>query len=395
LLASANIYFRTRPTLIPAKISRPTQTELPTQSGPTPQPELQPPPKPAPVTARIKWAPLEAEEYSTYMDKLRKFGFPEALIRQLIVSEIDALYEPRLAPLRTKVIPPDAPPSVRDRKTNAEDLTRLNEWQKTLIEKRQRLEDLLGGNVPREMIRTPISRNYDAHEYAVGLLPPEKQEAARQIIENQWLTGEALAVYPERLANFGFESQTQAYSSLYEKRNNDLQKILTHDEYDRLMMNIMPAGTELQREIVGMEPTEKELAGLYQIADEVWTKDGGVFGKWHMQHVPPEQIKQNDREAEAKIQEFLGPNRYAEYRMSRSDTGRQLKNLAARYDMPEDWALRAFSFQRALIDMKNDPPTPENEARRIELRAGFSETLGPALMQAWQRGQKLNFTVEP
>jgi hypothetical protein len=163
--------------------------------------------KPVEATAKIRWAPLEAEEYSQYMANLRKFGFPEELIRQLIIAEVDALYEPRLAELRTKPVPADAPMEQRQRRTTPEDFPRMREWQKLLIEKRERLEALLGGHVSREMIRTPISRNYEAGEYAVSLMPPEKQEAVRQIFENYTLEEESYTVFPDKLREAGSQAR--------------------------------------------------------------------------------------------------------------------------------------------------------------------------------------------
>ena len=90
----------------------------------------------------VQWAPLEAEEYSQYMANLRRYGFPEPLIRQIIIAEIDSLYAPRIDPLKEKPIPPDAPMSQRRRKPTPEDITRLRELQKALIEKEQQLASL-------------------------------------------------------------------------------------------------------------------------------------------------------------------------------------------------------------------------------------------------------------
>ena len=131
---------------------------------------------------------------------------------------------------------------------------------------RETIQLTADGGAP-STIRTPISRNYEAGEYAVSLMPPEKQEAVRQIFENYTLEEESYSVFPNKLREAGFSSEMESYAATHEKREAELKKILTDKELDTLMLHTMPQGTELQRDIIGMEPTEKELADIFKIAD--------------------------------------------------------------------------------------------------------------------------------
>jgi hypothetical protein len=351
-------------------------------------------PTPARATSAIHWAPLETDDYPQYMANLGNFGFPEELIRQMITDEIDALYAPRIDPLRTKPIPHDAPVSERNRWSTAEDIARLRELQKVLIEKRDRLEELLGGGVPREMIRTPVSRNYEAYEYAVSQLPPEKQEAVRVILENNILADD------ENIARYGkgTAKDLEGYAAAQEVRIAELKKILTPAEMERLDLNFMAQGTELQREIIGMEATDEELLGIFRIADEQWKKNGGVFSRWRAKRVPAEQIKINDQEAESKIEQLFGADRYVDYRMARSDTGRQLNNLAARYDVSRENIRQAYRVQSELDQLLKQAPNNPNrdaEERQIELATRLNELLGPIVLEAWQSGRNQKYKIEP
>jgi hypothetical protein len=303
-----------------------------------------------------------------------------------------------MEPLRTQRIPHDAPSSVRNRRTTPEDFERMKAWQKLLIEKRERLEALLSGHVPREMIRTPISRNYEAGEYAVSILPPEKQEAVRVIFENYTLEEESYTVFPNKLREGGFASEMESYAATAEKRQEELRKVLMPEEFAKLMLHTMPQGTELQRDIIGMEPTEKELADIFVIADEYWDKTGGVYGRWRARGVSSEAIELAGAEAERKVAELLGPERFIDYRMARTDSGRMLNSLAARYDVPRPAIQQAYLAQKELdeLEMKRIPSATGADAlQREDLTQRVRDALGPALFEAWENGRRLRYKIQP
>ena len=399
LLAAGNLYFyrlgrsATGVEVVRVRVAERTKAAAPSEKAGVAQAE------PAKATAKIRWEPLEAEEYSVYMGNLRRFGFPEELIRQIIIAEIDALYEPRLEPLRTKRVAADAPMEQRNRRTTPEDFARMKEWQQLLIEKRERLEGLLGGNVGREMIRTPVSRNYEAGEYAVSLMPPEKQEAVREIFENSTLEEESYSVFPNRLKEAGFASEMESYAATHEKRQAELKKILTEEELAKLMMNTMPQGTELQRDIIGMEPTEKELADIFKIADDYWYKTGGIYGRWRGRPVPSGDIDRYGVDAEKQVEELLGRERFIDYRMARTDSGRELNNLAARYDVPRETIQQAYLAQKQVDALEKARHEgyfgPEQEQALADLNGKVQEILGPAVFEAWQNGKGQRYTIEP
>ena len=401
ILAAATLYLHSLPAPAPFVAKQKLSGAAEENAQPMKAVKTDPEPKPAAATMKIRWEPLEAEEYSVYMANLRRFGFPEELIRQIIIAEIDSLYEPRIEPLRTKRVPADAPMQERNRRSTPEDFTRMKAWQQLLIEKRERLEALLGGYVPREMIRTPVSRNYEAGEYAVSLMPPEKQEAVRQIFENYTLEEESYSVFPNKLREAGFSSEMESYAATHERREAELKKILTDKELATLMLHTMPQGTELQRDIIGMEPTEKELADIFKIADDYWYKTGGVYGRWRGRPVPREDIERYGVEAEQKVEQLLGPERFIDYRMARTDSGRQLNNLAARYDVPRATIQQAYLAQKQMDELmraSRSGTLPANQDEAVaELNGKLQEALGPAVYEAWQngKGQKYTYTIEP
>src|SRR6478609_58213 len=53
----------------------------------------------------FQWSQLESAEYKEYIARLRAFGVPEKVIRDIIIADVTKLYRPRFAALR----PPKKP----------------------------------------------------------------------------------------------------------------------------------------------------------------------------------------------------------------------------------------------------------------------------------------------
>jgi hypothetical protein len=354
-----------------------------------------------PEIASPKWAPLESEEYTVYMANLRRFGFPEELIRNLIVAEIDAFYAPRIDPLKPKPVPHDAPLEMRRRQPTPDDIVRMRAWQKLEMEKQKQMEAVLGVHVPREMIRTPISRNFEASEYAISLLPPEKQEAVRIIFENTWIKDDENQSVPSSVLaeRTGFKSEMDAYRAAVAEAHEQLQKIVTPEEFERLKLYTTPPGTEMLRNIIGMDATEEEQLKMFRIISEQWEKQGAVYGRWRATPQPPEVIAAADQEAAAALAAALGPERYTDYQMATWTVGQQMNNLGNRYGLPDEAVREAFGYQREIDRIKRETPSAARTPAILEqidsLQSKLDGRLGPTAAEAWAKGRNLKYEINP
>jgi hypothetical protein len=189
-----------------------------------------------------------------------------------------------------------------------------------------------------------------------------------------------------------------SYAATHEKRQKELEKILTKEEIAKLMLHTMPQGTELQRDIMGMDATEKELADIFRIADDYWYKTGGVYGRWRGRPVPEEDINRHGVEAEKQVEVLLGPERFIDYRMARTESGRELNNLAARYDVSRATIQQAYLEQKEIDELmraNRGGLGPEQEQVKAELEGKMQEILGPAIFEAWVNGKGQKYRIEP
>jgi hypothetical protein len=349
----------------------------------------------------LRWDRMESSDYKAYIQNLRLVGFPEELIREMIIADVNKMYAEREEPLKIPPVPHDAPIGARGRKPTVEDVENLLKLRDIQIEKHALLEQLLGVKVPREIIRTPNSRNYEAAEFAARQLPAEKQQQALEIFEKEILLDDLNQAQGLRGAE-----ELAAYRRVNEERDAALKALLTPDEFERFIMNATPPGSEMQRRVMGMAPTDEEMLAMWKVTHEHWKEQGGVFGRWRAERPPEEQLRAADEKLEKNLREALGADRYLDYQLATSSAGQQLKNFATRYDLPRETLSNAFGVQKEIQQLESIEQMKARYGGRILPVQGGGKTLeaaqqemeqilGAGLYNSWNEGRSLKYDFQP
>jgi hypothetical protein len=370
--------------------------EVPDAASADSQVPLKPSSQPA-----FDWAKMESSDYRQYVKHLKSAGFPEELVRDIVVADINQAYEEREQALKPKPVPFDAPFAQRQpSQVKPEDWEHARQLWELRIEKQRALQEILGVYVPREILRTPRSLNYESYEYAIAQLPMEKRNAV-QLAQEKYVLAEGMQVtsMKDRAA------ELEAYKALRAERDGTLRQALTPEEFDQFNMNTTPAGTELARRTIGMEPTEEEFVAMFQVVYKNWLDTGGVYGRWRAVAVPAEQIAASDREMKEGLQKVLGDSRYTDYQMVSSEMGQRMRNFAARFELSRETMSRAFELQtdmdqaaKAGVHFSADGKTFTQAPIRTETNSaeeGLRALLGPELWAAWQAGRSLKVNLDP
>jgi hypothetical protein len=349
----------------------------------------------------VDWAKVESADYKKYVKNLRAMGFPEELIRSIAIADVDKLYEAREEPLKPKLVAYDAPLSQRQtHDISADDWQRIQDLWALRVEKQGALEEILDTYVPREILRTPISRNYEAYEYALTLLPPEKRDAVQLAQET-----EILSEGMNKTTITDHQQELESFKRTRQERDEAMLKVLTPQEFNLYEMNTTPAGTELARRTIGMQPTDDEFSTMFQIAYKNWVDTGGVYGRWRAMPVPGDQIAAADAQMNASLSLALGPDRFLDYQMAVNGTGQRMRNFAARFELPRDIMAQAFELQTQIdklgrrggprLDGAVDGSTAPPSERAAQLQGSLQQVLGLRLWEAWEQGRNLQVNLDP
>ncbi len=352
----------------------------------------------------MSWSGLETTDYKQYAANLREAGFPPGLVREIVIADIEKLYEEREKGLRAPPAPYDAPLSARPRLPFSSESNRVSQLRDLLIEKQTALKEILGEYVPRETIRTSGPRNYESIEYALDLLPGEKRDAVQIAQENEIL-GEAME-FEQNSKNPAVEMA--AYKNVVETLHAALRQVLTPEEFERFEMNTTPVGAELARRTLGMEPTDEEMQTMFRLTSKYWDDIGGVYERWQARPETPERITAAEQELEAGLKGALGSDRYIDYQMATSETGQRLRNLADRYGLSRETLVASFELQTELDQLGGTTPRFQyplikaptlNPAERTtqgqELQQRLQQLLGVDVWRAWISGRSLRVSLTP
>jgi hypothetical protein len=354
---------------------------------------------PAPAEPQLSWRDLESEDYHKYIANLRAFGCPEQTIRDLVIADINKLYADREKPLKSKPQPtPDNPAG----ETDQQKLDRLQKLRALQQEKRWAVKELLGIDIPLDLLPSSGSRDYHAFELAFKYLPAEKRDAVQFLQESYWQQSDALKTkYPNtRSAEYVAESR-----QLKDTMRQELAKILTPQELEDFDLRTSTTAKQLSANLATyFRPTEEEFRQLYRASRdrEEALERLAASTTQPTQPVDPNNPKAlaQQRAAERQARELarnaivdksneqlktaLGEERYTEYQRSQDRTYDLLARLGTRYNLSQEAVLQAYELQKSFKPGAEGQPANKAEQQQ-KLTEQLTAILGEQAVRGYRR----------
>ena len=322
--------------------------------------------KPATESA-FNWQSVESEDYKIYIANLRAIGAPESTVRDIIFAEINTLYEPREAPLRSS---PEAETS-----RSGSDTLSLVEFEKrkqlrvVQLEKRALIKELLGIDLPLALLPSIYWRIYTQIESALAALPESKREAVQFLKETYWQQSDALK---DKHNNNRTPEYYAEYKDLNARHNAELAKILTPSEMEEFDMRTSATANRLGSELSGLGSSEAEFRELYKITRQYEEKTGRVGNRISGLPVDTSTQQAAAQERSEQIRTLLGEDRYAEYQRLQESRYRNLTVVAERFGLAAGAAQRAWelhkSFEEQVVQLRPGRGAGPEENARISAR---------------------------
>src|SRR5262249_16568568 len=173
----------------------PPHAPQPNTESPAPQATHPAPPTENPSASTtsplpsFSWRELESADYHKFIANLRAIGCPEQTIRDVILAEVNKQFAPREKPLKTGPKATKGNPG----ETAEQRVERLRQLRALQLEKRSLVKDLLGTDIPLDVLPSSGSRDYHAFEVAFNFLPSDKRDAVQLLQEKYWQDSDALS----------------------------------------------------------------------------------------------------------------------------------------------------------------------------------------------------------
>ncbi|MFO1498327.1 MAG: hypothetical protein U1G07_08050 [Verrucomicrobiota bacterium] len=348
--------------------------------------------------APFSWREVESEDYKQYIANLRGIGCPEQTIRDIILADINKLYAAREEPLKNK--PKGAPETPETSEQKLERLTQLRAVQQ---EKRWAVKELLGIDLPLDLLPSSGSRDYESFEVAWRYLPVEKRDAVQSLQETYWQQSDALKAKFDKKRPPEYTAEARQLTSTLQQ---ELAKVLTPQELEDYNIRTSSEAKQMSTKLATyFQPSEDEFRKIYRAKRDydaaieqistpkgapVTTTDPAERQALAQQRATERQAQEEARAAAVKqmneeLKANLGEQRFNGYERSQDRTYDLLARLGMRYNIPEEKVLEAYETQKSF---KPPQPVPGQQIDQAALQRQLNEQLTSILGEQAARGYR-------
>jgi hypothetical protein len=317
------------------------------------------------------WNELESNDYKTYITNLIEIGCPPDTIRDIIVADVNQLYERR----RLTTIVPDDPVWWKGNPASAvaESITR----QEAALDRERRalLTQLLGPGWE------PSRQRPGAMVYLTGpvlsALPEETKLAVQDIVarfterEREWR--EASKERPPT------EAEVAAHQArLRQQTREELAKVLTPAQLEEYLLRWSFNAETLRRQSAGMELAADEFRVLFRATDAAQQQLQLLTGNDSATVARRAELA---KQIDGALKQTLGGERFEQFTLSQDPTYTATVAVAAQLRLPEENIRPLYEITREteaeLRRIRSDAAltSAEQEAAIAELLKDQADTL--------------------
>ncbi len=343
------------------------------------------------------WSALESPDYAVYAAKLRAVGCPERTLRDILLPDIEKLYDERAAELADS--PEDTFWETADQR-DARQRQRDAKLRALELEKRALIQRLLGTELSYTALKELRSEGMASAilEILLGFTDTVKSDHLFTVHQLREDDAKAFLTVTEGILLDEDIAQLQA---LRERFENELARVLAPGEMEELRLRITVleglqhltrgsgvavTGPEL-REIARLRAdTHDALAKALNLDDEIYSEETRAKGDAAFQEL---------------LRRFLGAERFADVERGKDDLFRELFQSTEKQGVAKAALVQAYEARRAADEqakqIRADKQLSEEEravllaALRAQTTQVLARSLGPVGFDAYvkQHGQQL------
>lgn len=359
------------------------------------------PPVPTTNAAPFHWRALESEDYTVYAANLRAVGCPERTLRDILLPDIEKLYDERAKKLEES--PEDTFWETADQR-DARQRQRAAKLRALELEKRALIQRLLGAEMSYDVLKELRSDGFASVtvilDLLLGFTDTAKTDQLLMVFQLRKADAEAhLAVTEGILLD---EDITQLHA-LRDRLENDLARVLAPHEMEELRLRVVTqAGMDHLSRRSGVNVSGAELREIARLRAD--TLD--VFAKMMMMNIDDELYSEELRaKGDAAFQELLrryvGPERFADVERGKDGLFRELFQSTEKLGVAKAALVQAYEARRAAESqaqqIRADQKLSAEErllllaALRAQTTQALARSLGPVGFDAYlkEHGKQL------
>src|SRR6266850_5946663 len=272
---------------------------------------------------KFGWKDIEGPEYLTYISSLRAVGCPEEKVQNIIISDINELFQQKKLKIALEHDQPWWKSQSEFLMANV-----MQQRGQALEEERQALFEKLLGSEAAEKQR-PESLLWNSVQLTgpvLGKLPPQLHNQVQEICGDSIQRYQSY--YWER-ANQGQAINNVEMANLREHTRTELRKVLNPIEVEEFVLRYSHNAHQLREELRGIDPTPEEFRKVFRATDPLDHQMQLEFGG--VEAMSEKQRERHLKDREMAIRDTLGPERYPAYLLTKDPLFRQAQMTAMQY----------------------------------------------------------------
>ena len=298
------------------------------------------------------WSQIEAEDYQTYVENLRRIGCPEETIRDLVKQDLEKLYDQRKADILSK-----APARKEYWKTgNPSALSQPSSATRSQLaqmdrEKNEVLGDLFGAqgvaaiNRPSPLAR---ARSQAKSGYAMDFIPEETK------VELNTLEQEFGSQLLKKMAQGASDAQDMAeIRQLREERDSRISTMLTPDQKMEYDLRKSPTAANMRLQMDGFEPSEDEFRDIFA-ARQSFDDEYGVVPGASISPADAEIRQFAEQEMNEQIHSSLGDDRFQDYLRQTDYDYKSINKITERQGLGENISAQVYQMKGGAEELASE-----------------------------------------
>jgi len=289
---------------------------------------------------QFHWSQLESPDFRVYIANLRAIGCPDQTIRDIIVSEVNALYMPKIMELTH----------------GSDEYWKHDPWQTSKGEDEKAMEaiqkeksELLNQLLGHAEHPAASSDNFLGQ---LSYLPEEKREQVNKLFKDY--TEERNEVFAKSKGQI-LPGDQATLKRIYEKHLEKLSNILSPTELLDWEVRNSPMAKQMRFNLSWFGPNEDEFRKVFSVRKEHGLDE-------FTQRYPDGSLEDPDMEKafnESLLRE-LGPERFQKYARSQDFGYQRLDRLISRTDLPESLVDEVWDMKESITRAKEKILNNEN-----------------------------------
>jgi hypothetical protein len=314
---------------------------------------------------KFDWRAVESEDYRRYIANLRAIGCPEETIKDIIIADVNKLFEDRKKELKSANAEKFEfwKTGIQSMMGNLLDEEAIKERQALAAEKRALLKELLGIDIvePAELAQAfnPMDRMLD-------FLEPEQRNKVMELYTRY--QAKAMKSFSGGVPD---AEDMKAMQQARKDMEAELKTMMTPQQFEDYQLRMSETSMTMRMMLDGFEPNEQEFRDIFKLRKDFDDK----YGMMGFNPGDTDSMKERG-EAESKMNEelkkTLGEERFKEYTMNQDFAYKIIAKATAQQGLPKESASHLYDTMntaKATADTIRNDVSLSEEDRYTKLKA--------------------------